>query len=143
MWDIRSKNIIYKLTGHTNTVASVVTQASDPQIISGSMDQSVRLWDLAAGKCRAVLTNHKKSVRSVILHPSEYIPGWRNVRIKYSSDRFTFASASPDNIKQWRCPDGDFLQNLAGHNSIVNCMALNQDNVLFSGGTAQSPRIHE
>lgn len=119
VWDIRSKQSIHVLTGHKNTIASVATQGAEPQIISGSMDQTVRLWDLAAGKCRTVLTNHKKSVRSVLIHPTEY----------------TFATASPDNIKQWKCPDGDFLQNLSGHNSIVNTLAINQDDVMFSGGT--------
>lgn len=44
-----------------------------------------------------------------------------------------FASASPDNIKQWRCPEGNFIQNISGHSSIVNCMAVNADGVLASG----------
>ena len=83
----------------------------------GSHDQTVRLWDLAAGKCMCTLTHHKKSVRSVVLHPSKYM----------------FASASPDNIKEWKCPDGRFIQNLTGHNSIINCMAANSDGVLVSG----------
>lgn len=47
--------------------------------------------------------------------------------------RYMFASASPDNIKQWTCPDGKFIQNLTGHNAIVNCMAVNSDGVLMSG----------
>ena len=51
--------------------------------------------------------------------------------------RFSFASASPDNIKQWKFPDGNFLQNLIGHNSIVNCMAVNPDGVLVSGGKVE------
>lgn len=45
-----------------------------------------------------------------------------------------FASGSPDNIKQWKCPDGKFIQNLSGHNAIVNCLAVNADGVLVSGG---------
>lgn len=77
-----------------------------------------RLWDLAAGKSMCTLTNHKKSVRGVVLHPTLYM----------------FASASPDNIKQWRCPEGNFVQNLSGHNTIVNCMAVNSEGVLVSGG---------
>lgn len=47
---------------------------------------------------------------------------------------FTFASASPDNIKMWKFPDGNFLHNLQGHNTIINCLAVNSDNVLVSGG---------
>ncbi|XP_073832538.1 transport and golgi organization 4 [Musca autumnalis] len=118
VWDMRTKANIHTLTGHTNTVASVVAQASNPQIITGSHDSTIRLWDLAAGKSVCTLTNHKKSVRSVVLHPTLYM----------------FASASPDNIKQWRCPEGNFVQNISGHNAIVNCMAVNPDGVLVSGG---------
>ena len=44
------------------------------------------------------------------------------------------ASASADNIKQWKFPDGNFIQNLTGHNAILNCLAINSDNVLVSGG---------
>lgn len=44
------------------------------------------------------------------------------------------ASASPDNIKQWKFPQGEFIQNLSGHNSILNSLAVNADNVLVSGG---------
>jgi len=44
------------------------------------------------------------------------------------------ATASPDNIKQWKFPDGNFIQNLSGHTAIINTLSLNQDNVLVSGG---------
>ncbi|KAH8398038.1 hypothetical protein KR222_011225, partial [Zaprionus bogoriensis] len=118
IWDMRTKANVHTLTGHTNTVASVVAQATKPQIITGSHDSTVRLWDLAAGKSLCTLTNHKKSVRSIVLHPSLYM----------------FASASPDNIKQWRCPEGNFVQNISGHTAIVNCMAANTEGVLVSGG---------
>jgi pleiotropic regulator 1 len=49
-------------------------------------------------------------------------------------NRYTFASGSPDNIKVWKCPEAKFLRNISGHNSVVNCMAVNRDNVLVSGG---------
>ena len=84
------------------------------ELFLGSHDQTIRLWDLAAGKSMCTLTHHKKSVRAVVLHPKLYM----------------FASASPDNIKQWKCPEGKFIQNLSGHNAIINCMAANSDGVL-------------
>ena len=43
------------------------------------------------------------------------------------------ASASSDNIKQWQFPDGNFVQNISGHNAVVNSISINQDDVLFSG----------
>lgn len=47
--------------------------------------------------------------------------------------RFTFTSASPDNIKQWYLPQGKFIQNLTGHNAIVNALAISTDDFLVSG----------
>lgn len=44
------------------------------------------------------------------------------------------ASGAPDNIKQWKFPNGDFMQNLSGHNAVVNSLAINEDDVLVSGG---------
>ncbi|XP_024292434.1 pleiotropic regulator 1 [Oncorhynchus tshawytscha] len=124
VWDIRSKANVHTLSGHTNTVATVRCQAAEPQIITGSHDSTIRLWDLIAGKTRATLTNHKKSVRALALHPRQY----------------TLASGSADNIKQWTFPDGNFIQNLSGHNAIINAMAVNSDGVLVSG--ADNGTIH-
>ncbi|XP_001375689.2 pleiotropic regulator 1 isoform X2 [Monodelphis domestica] len=117
IWDVRTKASVHTLAGHTNAVATVKCQAAEPQIITGSHDTTIRLWDLVAGKTRVTLTNHKKSVRAVVLHPRHY----------------TFASGSPDNIKQWKFPDGNFIQNLSGHNAIINTLAVNSDGVLVSG----------
>ncbi|XP_076355269.1 transport and golgi organization 4 [Tachypleus tridentatus] len=118
IWDMRTKANIHTLAGHTNTVASVQSQATEPQVMTGSHDCTIRLWDLVAGKSKVTLTHHKKSVRALLIHPKLNM----------------FASGAPDNIKQWKCPDGKFIQNLQGHNAIVNCLAMNVDNVLVSGG---------
>ncbi len=41
-WDMRTKAQIHVLSGHTGTVADVKCQDSDPQVITGSMDSTVR-----------------------------------------------------------------------------------------------------
>ncbi|KAJ2002759.1 pre-mRNA-splicing factor prp46, partial [Coemansia thaxteri] len=111
VWDMRTKQQVHVLAGHKSTISSLQCQETDPQVISASMDSTVRLWDLAAGKSMATLTHHKKSVRALALHPTE----------------FGFASASSDNIKQWRCPRGDFVQNFEGSGAIVNSLSVNPD----------------
>ena len=43
VWDMRSKNQIHVLGGHTNTVGALLTQSTDPQIITGGMDSQVKV----------------------------------------------------------------------------------------------------
>jgi pleiotropic regulator 1 len=82
------------------------------------MDATIRLWDIVAGKTLSVLTHHKRSVRALAAHPTEY----------------TFASGAADHLKRWKLPEGTFLNNYDGHNSIINSVCVNQDGVLMSGG---------
>jgi len=118
VWDMRTRSNIHVLSGHKQTVTDAKCQETDPQVITSSLDTHVRMWDLAAGKSMGVLTHHKKGVRALAIHPTEW----------------TFASGSTGSIKQWKCPEGAFMQNFEGQNSIINTLAVNEDNVLFSGG---------
>jgi pleiotropic regulator 1 len=78
------------------------------------------LWDLAAGKTMVTLTHHKKSVRALAIHPTEY--------------SFASGAAGGNNIKKWKCPEGNFVFNFAGHNAIINTLSVNPEGVFFSGG---------
>ena len=118
VWDMRTRSNIHVLSGHKQTVSDLKCQEADPQVITSSLDSTIRLWDLAAGKTMGVLTHHKKGVRALALHPKE----------------FTFASGSAGSIKQWKCPEGAFMQNFDGQNAIINTLSVNEDNVFFSGG---------
>lgn len=66
------------------------------------------------------LTHHKKSVRSLAIHPTEYT--------------FASGSAGGNNIKKWKCPEGSFVFNFSGHNAIINTLSVNSEGVFFSGG---------
>jgi pleiotropic regulator 1 len=84
----------------------------------------LRLWDLAAGKTMTTLTHHKKSVRALAIHPTEY--------------SFASGSAGGNNIKKWKCPEGTFVFNFSGHNAIINTMSVNAEGVFFSAGPSSS-----
>ena len=118
VWDMRTRSNIHVLSGHKQTVSCVKAQEADPQIITSSLDSTVRLWDLAAGKSMGVLTHHKKGVRGLCIPPNE----------------FTFASCSTASIKQWKCPEGQLMQNFEGHNAVINTIAVNEDGMMMSGG---------
>ena len=52
-------------------------------ILLGIFYGNKRCWDLAMGRSVKTLTNHKKAIRSLVLHHEEY----------------TFASGAADNVK--------------------------------------------
>ena len=60
------------------------------QVLTGSSDSTVRLWDIRCGKTCVTLSMHKKSVRALVKQLREA----------------SFASASPDNIKKFQLPEG-------------------------------------
>lgn len=121
VWDMRSKVQIHCLTGHDDTVCSILSQGTDPQVITGSHDKTVKLWDIRAVRPYPLttLTYHKKSVRAMAAHPTEY----------------SFVTAGADNIKKFALPEGRFLHNtLQNQSTILESMAVNEDGVLASGG---------
>ena len=125
VWDIRSRQQIMCLEGHTNTVYSVIMQENEPQIITGSSDCTIKLWDIRNGGILNTLTHHKKCIRDLLIPKKEY----------------SFMSAGADDIKLWSCPQGKYIRSFedkeleVGHGQgIVNCLALNSDGVLVSGG---------
>ncbi|KAI3844554.1 hypothetical protein MKX03_020371 [Papaver bracteatum] len=71
VWDIRTKMQAFALSGHDNTVCSVFTRPTDPQVVTGSHDTTIKFWDLRYGKTMVTLTHHKKSVRAMALHPTQ------------------------------------------------------------------------
>jgi len=118
VWDMRSKRQVHVLAGHANTVEDIICQADEPQIITASHDKMIRFWDIRMGLSTKVLTHHKKGIRALANHHKEH----------------TFASAGSDKIRIWKQPEGDCLRTLDDHNAVINSLAINQDNVLVSGG---------
>ena len=117
MWDIRTKHQVQVFVGHSDIVCSITSQEFEPQVITGSQDKTIRFWDIIANKTAQVLTNHKKGIRSIAMH----------------SKLNGFCSAGADKLRFWRFPDGEFLRSTYVNNEILNCLALNNNDVLVAG----------
>jgi WD40 repeat protein len=96
-------------------------------LASASADRTVRVWDLAATKCVAVLTGHTDEVFTAVFHP----------------DGKRLASAGRDRaIWLWDLSTREEVARLEGHTNYVFSLAFSPDGAtLVSGSGDGSVRI--
>jgi WD40 repeat protein len=89
------------LTGHTLSVMSVAFSKDGKTLASGSLDKSVKLWDVTTGKNTATLEGHEQSVWFVALarmtaHLSHSVRTNRSgVDVKTGKTTRTFEGSGP------------------------------------------------
>src|SRR5262249_43125219 len=90
-------------TGHSNFVMSIAFSPDGKTLVSGSWDQTVKLWDVATGAELRTFKGH-----------SAYID-----TVAFSSDGTTLASGSQDKtIKLWDASTGKELHTLRDADSV-------------------------
>jgi WD40 repeat protein len=50
VWDLEAGRETLTLRGHENWVTSVALSGDGKRLFSGSLDQTIKVWDLEAGK---------------------------------------------------------------------------------------------
>jgi len=84
-----------------------------PLLISGSLDNTIRLWDIETGKVTKTLFGHIEGVWGV------------------ACDKLRLVSGSHDRtIKVWNREDGKCTATLVGHQAAVSCLALGEDKII-------------
>jgi WD40 repeat protein len=108
------------LYGNSSCVISVAFSTDGTKIISGSYDNTIKIWNANTGECIKTLEGHSRSVESVA----------------YSTDGTKIISGSMDNtIKIWDANTGECLQTLEGHTSTVLSVAYSPDGTRIISGS--------
>jgi WD40 repeat protein/formylglycine-generating enzyme required for sulfatase activity len=115
------------LKGHTKEVRSLAISADGKNLVTCSLDKTVRLWDMPSGKLLAVLDKHRREVWSVAI----------------TADGKTIASGSADGtVILWDTATGRQVASLKGHKSVVPALAFSPDGkTLASGGWDRSVKL--
>ncbi|KAL3587726.1 hypothetical protein FPOAC2_13625 [Fusarium poae] len=108
------------LEGHGDSVTSVVFSADGQRLASGSVDNTVKIWDAATGACEQTLEGHGDSVTSVV----------------FSADGQRLASGSDDyTVKIWDAAKGICKQTLRGHDGSVTSVVFSADGQRLASGS--------
>ena len=62
---------LFKLTGHSDRVYSVVFSPNGEYLASGSADRTIGVWKVSSGERINTLTGHSNWVNSVVFSPNE------------------------------------------------------------------------
>ena len=86
------------LEGHTDWINSIDYRSDGTQLISGSADKTVRLWDVATGQQLQVLPGHEYSIMGVAIFDKneKAISADQNGHFKYGVLRVDRSNASGD-----------------------------------------------
>ncbi|MBQ4396499.1 MAG: TIR domain-containing protein, partial [Clostridia bacterium] len=110
------KNLLCQ--GHSGSVTSVAFAPDGKTFLSGSYDNTVRVWDSATGQCLRVCEGHSDDVNAIAFAP----------------DGKTFLSGSGDAVRVWDSATGQCLRICEGHRRGVRAVAFAPDGKTFLSG---------
>jgi WD40 repeat protein len=99
---------------------AVAVSSDGSHCVSGSLDDSLIVWDLDSGTPIRTLKGHAASIVSVAISP----------------DGQLILSGSRDTtLKVWALPSGQLLRTLEGHQRPVHCVAISPNSTLASSAS--------
>jgi WD40 repeat protein len=117
------------IAGHTAGVLSVAFSPDGTHALSGSDDQTVKLWEVSSGLCLKTLKGHTDSVLSVAFSPD---------------GTHALSGSDDQTVKLWEVDSGLCLKTLEGHTDSVLSVAFSPDGThALSGSDDQTVKLWE
>jgi len=117
---------IHQLMGHTDIVSSASFSPDGTKVVSGSYDQTVRIWDAVTGECEQTLEGHSDDVNSA----------------SFSPDGTKVVSGSDDKtVRIWDAVTGECEQILEGHSKYVRSVSFSLDGTKVVSSSKDHMRI--
>jgi WD40 repeat protein len=106
-------------SGQTDLVYAVAISREEDTIVSGSSDNTVRVWDAGSGELRHTLEGHTSNMRAVVV----------------SQDGGTIISGSDDKtVRIWDAHSGEYYCGIYTEGSIKNVAITPDGSRIIAGG---------
>merc|ERR1711879_421334 len=120
MGDLNTGSSVRLFKGHTKDMGSVAFSADNRQIVSGSRDKTIKLWN-TLGECKYTIEDqgHTEWVSCVRFSPNTKIIvscGWDKL------------------VKVWNLTTCTLKTNLVGHKGYINAVTVSPDGSLCASG---------
>jgi WD40 repeat protein len=111
------------LTGHSGTVYSIAISPDGKTLVSGSSDETIKIWNLATGQLLRTLTF------------TDYFSENNVYSVAISPDGKTLVGSS-ETIKIWNLATGQLLRTLTVRSGSVRSIAISPDGKTLVSGNA-------
>ena len=128
-WQRQIHQALRTFRGHLRGVSAVAFSPDGQKILTGSADNTAKVWNLATGKELFTLNSHSNAINSAAFSP----------------DGLRIVTASADNTaKVWDAVNGKELLTLQGHTGPVNSSAFSPDGQrVVTGSTDKTAKVWE
>ena len=111
----RSEEELYVLSGHSDSITGIDLSPDGEKLISNSMDQSVRIWDVRS----FIPEGEDRCIGRVEGHAHNYEKNL--LRCRWNRDGTLFAAGSADRtVYVWSANSQQLMYQLPGHGGSVN-----------------------
>ena len=109
-----------KYEGHSSYVNSVTISPDGKYIVSGSDDETIKIWDIKTGECLNTLEGQNR-VKSVTISPD---------------GKYIVSGSIDKTIKIWDIKTAECLNTLEGHSSYVESVTISPDGKYIVSGSS-------
>ena len=128
-WQRQTHLALKTLRGHLDAVTSVAFSPDGQRIVTGSRDQTAKVWEAASGRELLTLKGHSAAISSVAFSPD-------GQRIVTGSEDQT--------AKVWEAASGKELLTLKGHSAAICSVAFSPDGQrIVTGSDDQTAKVWE
>jgi hypothetical protein len=116
----RCPALVRTLHGHTSSVTAVGIAPDGRFAVSGSWDNTLRVWDLAASELNKTLIGHVDFISAVAVTPDS---------------RYLVSSSADNTLRLWDLVTGQTKKTFVGHTDFVTAVAVTPDGQYIVSGS--------